>query len=65
MSTEELNSLKLQLFAIEQHLKWCEDNNKPKEQLDIHRKVINDIKELKYETIRNYKSNKKRCLGNL
>ena len=44
MTQEELKTLKLQLFAIEQHLKWCEDNNKPKEQLDIHRKVINDIK---------------------
>jgi len=45
MYSEELKSLQLQLFEIEEHLKWCEDNNKPKEQLDLHRKVINDIKE--------------------
>jgi alkyl hydroperoxide reductase subunit AhpC len=42
---EQLISLKEQLKAVEQHLKWCEDNNKPRQQLEVHIKVINDIKE--------------------
>jgi hypothetical protein len=45
MKTEQLISLKEQLVFLEQHLKWCEDNNKSKEHLETHIKVINDIKE--------------------
>ena len=38
-------NLKEQLDAIEKHLKWCIDNNKPQEQLDVHTGVISDIKQ--------------------
>ena len=54
------------------HLEWIYDRMKnvhsENENYDYMIKfseIINDIKELKYETIRNYKSNKKRFLGNL
>jgi hypothetical protein len=42
---EDIESLKEQLKIIKKHLKWCKDNNKPQEQLDIHIKVIKDIRE--------------------
>lgn len=38
-------NLKEQLDAIEKHLKWCVDNNKPQEHLDVHIGVISDIKQ--------------------
>ena len=41
---ETLKSLKLQLKGITEHIKWCEDNNKPQEHLDVHNKILNDIK---------------------
>ena len=42
---EKLKSLKEELRIITKHLKWCKDNNKSKEQIDTHSKVIIDIKE--------------------
>jgi hypothetical protein len=42
---EQLKSLKWQLKAIKKHLKWCKDNNKPQEHLDVHIEVIKEIKE--------------------
>ena len=42
-------NLKEQLDAIEKHLKWCVDNNKPQEQIDLHKEILDEIKqELKY-----------------
>ena len=37
--------LKEQLESLEKHLKWCIDNNKPQEHLDVHIGVISDIKQ--------------------
>ena len=42
---EKLESLKEQLRFIKKHLKWCKENNKPQEQIDVHVKVIEEIKE--------------------
>ncbi len=38
-------NIKEQLDAIKKHLKWCIDNNKPQEHLDVHTEVISDIKQ--------------------
>jgi hypothetical protein len=38
-------NLKEQLESLEKHLKWCIDNNKPQEHLDLHIGVISDIKQ--------------------
>ena len=38
-------NLKEQLDPIEKHLKWCVDNNKSQEHLDVHIGVISDIKQ--------------------
>jgi len=38
-------NLKEQLKSLEKHLKWCVDNNKPQEHLDVHIGVISDIKQ--------------------
>ena len=38
-------NLKGQLESLEKHLKWCVDNNKPQEHLDVHIGVISDIKQ--------------------
>ena len=42
---EQLKSLKEQVRFLKKHIKWCKDNNKPQEQLDLHAKVIKQIKE--------------------
>ena len=36
---------KEQLEYLKKHLKWCKDNHKPKEHIDLHIKVIKEIKE--------------------
>ena len=38
-------NLKEQLESLEKHLKWCIDNNKPQEHLDVHTGVISNIKQ--------------------
>tara|TARA_R110002110_G_scaffold70985_2_gene189902 strand:- start:61 stop:231 length:171 start_codon:yes stop_codon:yes gene_type:complete len=38
-------NLKEQLESLEKHLKWCIDNNKPQEHLDVHNRVISNIKQ--------------------
>ena len=40
-----IENLKEQLESLEKHLKWCIDNNKPQEHLDVHTEVISDIKQ--------------------
>ncbi len=52
---EQLKSLKAVLKLIKEHLKWCKDNNKPQEQLDLHIKVIKEIR----EEIKTYYKNSK------
>ena len=40
-----IENLKEQLESLEKHLKWCIDNNKPQEHLDVHNRVISNIKQ--------------------
>ena len=46
---EKLESLEFQLKYTKKHIKWCVDNNKPQEQIDLHKEILDEIKqELKY-----------------
>ena len=42
---EKLQPLEWEKKYMEKHLKWCVDNNKPQEQIDLAKEILNVIKQ--------------------